>query len=144
MLTAFETSYWRVKRCQNNKGLDSQHPVKKDGGGKGIRTPGLFIANEALYQLSYTPTVFLAAADRISQMAAGSGNFVEKVRLGKQKERENEVLATGSQGYFGLWFLTKARGTSVSGAGTVSFSTVNRMNWIEARCGNPVAAWEWG
>ena len=26
-----------------------------DGGGKGIRTPGLFIANEALYQLSYTP-----------------------------------------------------------------------------------------
>ena len=24
-------------------------------GGKGIRTPGLFIANEALYQLSYTP-----------------------------------------------------------------------------------------
>ena len=25
------------------------------GGGKGIRTPGLFIANEALYQLSYTP-----------------------------------------------------------------------------------------
>ena len=27
----------------------------EDGGGKGIRTPGLFIANEALYQLSYTP-----------------------------------------------------------------------------------------
>jgi hypothetical protein len=27
----------------------------ESGGGKGIRTPGLFIANEALYQLSYTP-----------------------------------------------------------------------------------------
>ena len=25
------------------------------GGGKGIRTPGLLIANETLYQLSYTP-----------------------------------------------------------------------------------------
>ena len=27
----------------------------KTGGGKGIRTPGLLIANETLYQLSYTP-----------------------------------------------------------------------------------------
>ncbi len=27
----------------------------KDFGGKGIRTPGLLIANETLYQLSYTP-----------------------------------------------------------------------------------------
>ena len=26
-------------------------------GGKGIRTPGLLIANETLYQLSYTPAV---------------------------------------------------------------------------------------
>src|SRR5271166_62007 len=28
---------------------------KYSGGGKGIRTPGLLIANETLYQLSYTP-----------------------------------------------------------------------------------------
>jgi hypothetical protein len=28
---------------------------RKIGGGKGIRTPGLLIANETLYQLSYTP-----------------------------------------------------------------------------------------
>jgi hypothetical protein len=27
------------------------------GGGKGIRTPDLLIANETLYQLSYTPTI---------------------------------------------------------------------------------------
>ena len=27
-------------------------------GGKGIRTPGLLIANETLYQLSYTPEIF--------------------------------------------------------------------------------------
>ena len=27
-------------------------------GGKGIRTPGLLIANETLYQLSYTPDIF--------------------------------------------------------------------------------------
>ena len=26
-------------------------------GGKGIRTPGLLIANETLYQLSYTPII---------------------------------------------------------------------------------------
>ena len=26
-------------------------------GGKGIRTPGLLIANETLYQLSYTPAM---------------------------------------------------------------------------------------
>src|SRR6202043_4259305 len=42
------------------------HPIVKPGyvgfylhafgfGGKGIRTPGLLIANETLYQLSYTP-----------------------------------------------------------------------------------------
>ncbi len=30
-------------------------PPVRGSGGKGIRTPGLFIANEALYQLSYTP-----------------------------------------------------------------------------------------
>ena len=35
-----------------------QIPRNQSGGGKGIRTPGLFIANEALYQLSYTPTNF--------------------------------------------------------------------------------------
>ncbi len=28
----------------------------QNGGGKGIRTPDLLIANETLYQLSYTPT----------------------------------------------------------------------------------------
>src|SRR5438876_11515237 len=29
----------------------------KDGGREGIRTPGLLVANEALSQLSYSPTV---------------------------------------------------------------------------------------
>jgi hypothetical protein len=42
--------------------LWSAHPLvgatKAFGtGGKGIRTPGLLIANETLYQLSYTPVV---------------------------------------------------------------------------------------
>ena len=31
----------------------------RNGGGKGIRTPGLLIANETLYQLSYTPKVLV-------------------------------------------------------------------------------------
>lgn len=30
-------------------------------GGKGIRTPGLLIANETLYQLSYTPETLSTA-----------------------------------------------------------------------------------
>ena len=33
---------------------------QSEAGGKGIRTPGLLIANETLYQLSYTPKLFLA------------------------------------------------------------------------------------
>ena len=32
-------------------------------GGKGIRTPGLLIANETLYQLSYTPEILSCARD---------------------------------------------------------------------------------
>ena len=31
--------------------------VDQGCGGKGIRTPDLLIANETLYQLSYTPTI---------------------------------------------------------------------------------------
>ena len=38
-----------------------QAPEAKTGG-KGIRTPGLLIANETLYQLSYTPEIRLSAA----------------------------------------------------------------------------------
>jgi hypothetical protein len=34
-------------------------------GGKGIRTPGLLIANETLYQLSYTP---ILVANRCKKM----------------------------------------------------------------------------
>ena len=33
-------------------------PLRGIGGGMGIRTPDLLIANETLYQLSYTPNVF--------------------------------------------------------------------------------------
>ncbi len=34
----------------------------RETGGKGIRTPGLLIANETLYQLSYTPLEALFGA----------------------------------------------------------------------------------
>jgi hypothetical protein len=33
----------------------TRQPKAFGAGGKGIRTPGLLIANETLYQLSYTP-----------------------------------------------------------------------------------------
>ena len=38
-----------------------QAPEAKTGG-KGIRTPGLLIANETLYQLSYTPVLLAKMA----------------------------------------------------------------------------------
>src|ERR1044071_7025847 len=40
------------------------------GGGKGIRTPDLLIANETLYQLSYTPAKakIISRSDKISAM----------------------------------------------------------------------------
>src|SRR6266853_3922747 len=46
--------------CPSDRGLPkiSGLAARRDGrggGGKGIRTPGLLIANETLYQLSYTP-----------------------------------------------------------------------------------------
>lgn len=36
--------------------LQGRSPASLHGGGKGIRTPDLLIANETLYQLSYTPS----------------------------------------------------------------------------------------
>ena len=40
---------WQARR------RGSLSPRKRETGGKGIRTPDLLIANETLYQLSYTP-----------------------------------------------------------------------------------------
>src|SRR5690349_18948527 len=37
--------------------LRSRFTTQAKTGGKGIRTPGLLIANETLYQLSYTPVL---------------------------------------------------------------------------------------
>ena len=50
---------------------------KTNGGGKGIRTPGLYVANVPLSQLSYTPTfrasiVYWRRAERI-QAGGGEG-----------------------------------------------------------------------
>ena len=41
------------------------------GGGKGIRTPDLLIANETLYQLSYDPTAERTTVNRSFQEASG-------------------------------------------------------------------------
>ncbi len=37
-------------------GIDDSQVIEKNGGREGIRTPGLLVANEALSQLSYSPT----------------------------------------------------------------------------------------
>ena len=47
----------------------------ENGGGKGIRTPGLVIANDALYQLSYTPIL------------GNGGNYASEPFKGKWKWR---------------------------------------------------------
>src|SRR5213075_3315995 len=39
--------------------------IQGKSGGKGIRTPGLLIANETLYQLSYTPILPIKNGTRI-------------------------------------------------------------------------------
>ena len=39
-----------------------------NSGGKGIRTPGLLIANETLYQLSYTPEIFEEAPFKVQNL----------------------------------------------------------------------------
>jgi hypothetical protein len=57
-------------------------------GGKGIRTPGLLIANETLYQLSYTP-------------ALASGTIVRRRFVSKRKDRPWRIsigLPTGDRG----------------------------------------------
>ena len=53
-------SFWAASGGFGGKGIDRlRRPFHscclRQTGGKGIRTPGLLIANETLYQLSYTP-----------------------------------------------------------------------------------------
>ena len=50
--------------------------LPEGSGGKGIRTPGLLIANETLYQLSYTPGKFQFAALRGCDAANGWNNAI--------------------------------------------------------------------
>ena len=46
--------------------------LREIGGGKGIRTPDLLIANETLYQLSYTPKI----GERLSRRSRFSSSIV--------------------------------------------------------------------
>jgi hypothetical protein len=52
-------------------------------GGKGIRTPGLLIANETLYQLSYTPII----RGRIISASGGSRQALFKLIKGLSFEK---------------------------------------------------------
>ena len=45
------------ERVRLHYGSGVTDPKAFGSGGKGIRTPGLLIANETLYQLSYTPAI---------------------------------------------------------------------------------------
>src|SRR5438067_11149624 len=65
--------------------------IQAKSGGKGIRTPGLLIANETLYQLSYTP-FYLAksASDDSSQNFVGH-RFGTLLTLSPWKETITKV-----------------------------------------------------
>src|SRR6267143_339088 len=56
----------------------------RDGGREGIRTPGLLVANEALSQLSYSPTSsreILADAMRLANRRCGVADDVSRCHL---------------------------------------------------------------
>jgi hypothetical protein len=44
-------------------------------GGKGIRTPGLLIANETLYQLSYTPEISERRLTRLTDFSSSENGI---------------------------------------------------------------------
>src|SRR6266566_6570086 len=72
-----ERIFWTgiLSRSSQQKGPSSlklrrdslRSPLRAKTGGKGIRTPDLLIANETLYQLSYTPNML-----NMSSLCAGS------------------------------------------------------------------------
>ena len=84
------------------------------GGGKGIRTPGLFIANEALYQLSYTPN-----------------------RLGRRRLERVLYLLRFSRKFHR--FRSGIRIAAESGAQIGGFG--NRRSKFPAPSGRPLCAW---
>jgi hypothetical protein len=76
---------------------------RANGGGKGIRTPDLLIANETLYQLSYTPTGFRATNLRgrsktcklVVESGVAGGKGGENSAQGKRKSDWCEVAGAG-------------------------------------------------
>jgi hypothetical protein len=50
-------------------------------GGKGIRTPGLLIANETLYQLSYTPVIDGRILARLARHSNFNSGFTLRIFL---------------------------------------------------------------
>jgi hypothetical protein len=65
--------------------------TRANTGGKGIRTPGLLIANETLYQLSYTPAngMQTSTAKKFFQRATTPSPLAERLvgnaKIGRKK-----------------------------------------------------------
>ncbi len=55
-----------MRRVRLRFGSAVTEPKAFGSGGKGIRTPGLLIANETLYQLSYTPVYLAKTAENLT------------------------------------------------------------------------------
>ena len=74
-----------VRACRGRNCLARSRSFLKDGGREGIRTPGLLIANEALSQLSYSPT------SSKSILAKGKSVANTWSRDGKHKNAKLEI-----------------------------------------------------
>jgi hypothetical protein len=61
----------------------------------GIRTPGLVIANDALYQLSYTPRIATKTIEVRRNSASEIGSFEAAARPRKQTARNANGIAGG-------------------------------------------------
>ena len=90
-----------LKRQRRNILEGAACEIQQHSGGMGIRTPGLVIANDALYQLSYTPGfagVMLAPPQRFSRprnndrtiwLCPANELFAESLRAERRISRGN-------------------------------------------------------
>ena len=79
-----------VGLCKRRRGSLRSPLGRAKTGGKGIRTPDLLIANETLYQLSYTPKEEQRLSWRNDFSASDSENSEQRDLLLSLRETENE------------------------------------------------------
>ena len=67
-------------------------------GGKGIRTPDLLIANETLYQLSYTPEIFRRPPLKVPNLSCISNGGPPSIAGSGDPQELNDLVAMSVDG----------------------------------------------